>query len=79
MPGLGEDALILRIETEAPESRHAELKASFLAALLDDRPSLRDFVKKGTIKPVVVELLPQGGLPLNPRTGKLIRVIDAID
>lgn len=74
----GRDQLIIRIETEASKDIYKSLQDQVGEALLEDRPSFRDFVKKGTIWPVEIELVPLNALPTNPRTGKLIRVIDAI-
>jgi phenylacetate-CoA ligase len=74
----GKDELIIRIESQDLPEKRENLRDQFLATLLDDRPSLRDFVKKGTILPVRIEILGYNELPLNARTGKLIRVIDAI-
>lgn len=74
----GRDQLILRIETSEPKESWKTLVQSVENAFAQDRPSFREFVKKGTVWPLEVELLPKGSLPYNPRTGKLIRVIDAI-
>ncbi len=73
----GKDRLILRVETELAPAEHENKKEELLNTLLNSRPSLRDFVKKGTVWPIVIELLPHQSLPRNPRTGKLIRVIDS--
>lgn len=73
----GRDRLILRVETQA-ESDESELKRKIEEAFLNERPSFQEFVKKGSVWPLVVEVFPIGGIPLNPRTGKLVRVIDSL-
>lgn len=74
----GRDLLVVRIETDAPAGAYDEIGKALAAAIAEGRPSLRDEVAKGTVWPVKVELLATGQLPRNPRTGKLIRIIDAI-
>ena len=74
----GRDKLIIRVESEAGATEIDALKHKFHDELLLDRPPLRDFVKKQSIWPIEIEILAPGSLPLNPRTGKLIRVIDAL-
>lgn len=74
----GRDLLIIRVESEASQDQYADLKHKVSETLLTDRPSFRDFVKKGTIWPVEIEITPLNSLPRNPRTGKLIRVIDSL-
>lgn len=73
----GKDKLIIRVETESPDSALAQLSERLENAILQSRPSLGDFVKKKTVWPLAVELVRPGTLARNPRTGKLIRVIDA--
>jgi phenylacetate-coenzyme A ligase PaaK-like adenylate-forming protein len=70
------DELVVRIETEAPQPERPDLSRRIVAAILAARPVLAKNIAQGTAWPVVVELLPPHGLPLNPRTGKLKRVID---
>lgn len=73
----GRDRLILRVEAQT-NVNPSELKMNIEAAFLHERPSFQEFVKKGSVWPLAVEVLPIGGIPLNPRTGKLVRVIDAV-
>ena len=68
----------VRVETEAPASEHARLTERLQHEIVDKRPSFRDFIKKGTVWPLVVELKSIGTIPRNPRTGKLMRVVDAL-
>lgn len=70
------DELVVRAETDAPASQHPALIARITEAILAARPVLAKNIQEGTAWPIVVELLPSKGLPLNPRTGKLKRVID---
>lgn len=75
----GKDRLVVRVETELPEADREAKARALEEALVEARPALRDFVKKGTTWPLRVELLSLGALPRNSRTGKLIRVIDAVN
>lgn len=72
----GRDRLIVRVEAAAPPPRRARLRRSLGAALLERRPTLRKLVAEGVIWPVAVEVKSPGALPRNPRTGKLLRVVD---
>lgn len=70
------DELVVRAETEAPPSAHPQLIARITEAILAARPVLAKNIQEGTAWPIVVELVAPESLPLNPRTGKLKRVID---
>lgn len=70
------DELVLRIECEAPPPARSALAAEVALAVVGARPVLRKNIAEGTAWPVVVELVDARSLPLNPRTGKLKRVID---
>jgi phenylacetate-coenzyme A ligase PaaK-like adenylate-forming protein len=74
----GRDELILRIETSLTDDAQAAARVDLEREILEKRPAFRDFIHKKTIWPLQIEFLPPGGLPRNPRTGKLIRVIDAV-
>jgi phenylacetate-CoA ligase len=74
----GRDQLIIRVETAAPEKEHSKMTQVLSEKFMDDRPSFREFLKKETVWPLQVEWLKEGALPQNSRTGKLVRVIDAI-
>lgn len=74
----GRDQLILRIETDLSLEHHQKIRELLNQEILDDRPSLREFIKKKTVAPLAIELVPLRSLKLNPRTGKLIRVIDVL-
>jgi phenylacetate-coenzyme A ligase PaaK-like adenylate-forming protein len=74
----GRDLLTIRVEAELAVSDFDRARDALTELILSDRPSLREFVKKGTIEPLKVDILKAGTLPLNPRTGKLVRVIDAL-
>lgn len=74
----GKDCLILRFETDAPKEKFESIAKHLREQITNERPSLREFIAKGTVKPLVVEIYPANSIPKNPRTGKLIRVIDAI-
>ncbi len=74
----GMDLLVIRVETSAPVSEHPQLANRLESELIGNKLSLRNLVEKKMIWPLSIELLPPGSIPRNPRTGKLIRVIDAI-
>jgi phenylacetate-CoA ligase len=74
----GRDELIIRIESEQPLELRQDLAEKLRAAITNARPSLREFIEKETVWPVIVELVDTATLPRNPRTGKLMRVIDSI-
>ena len=74
----GRDRLVIRVETGVPEAERGALARRLETRILERRPSLREFVKKGTIWPLGIEVVAPGTLPRNPRTGKLIRVVDAL-
>ncbi|MBI3534197.1 MAG: hypothetical protein HY072_01745 [Deltaproteobacteria bacterium] len=74
----GKDLLIIKVETDAPLSIRSVLELNLLKALLEDRPSLKSFVEKGTTWLPEVQCLMLGTLPRNQRTGKLIRIMDAL-
>ncbi|MBI4402879.1 MAG: hypothetical protein HY537_01885 [Deltaproteobacteria bacterium] len=74
----GRDKLIIRVETEVPADQFGRLSQELEERILDYRPMIKEFVSKNSIWPLQIELVPPGGLPRNSRTGKLIRVIDAL-
>ncbi len=75
----GRDRLCIRVECELQGAEKAA-KAEILGReIMASRPSLSEFIKKGSIWPLEIELLAPGTLPRNARTGKLIRVVDSID
>ncbi|MDZ4662808.1 MAG: hypothetical protein SGJ18_14440 [Pseudomonadota bacterium] len=74
----GRDLLTIRVETSQPVSEYSTM-SKILEDIFDfERPSFREFVKKGTVLPLKVEWLLEGQLPRNERTGKLIRVVDSL-
>ena len=74
----GKDCLILRIETEADPNNFAQLKEALNNKFMNDRPSFNEFVKKNSIWPLQIDLLPPATLERNSRTGKLIRLKDVL-
>ncbi|MBI5242468.1 MAG: hypothetical protein HY922_02140 [Elusimicrobia bacterium] len=74
----GKDQLVVRAESEAPPSRRKALAKTLAERIVRDRPTLRRLAAEGSVWPVRVEILPQGGIPRSARTGKLARVIDAL-
>ena len=74
----GKDRLVVRVETEADPKEYPALSARLEDLVVSGRPSLRHFIHDGTVHPVRIELLPPGTLERNSRTGKLMRVVDAL-
>ena len=72
------DQLVVRIETSLPHAERSTIAERIVTAMLSARPSLRDLVHKESVWPLLVELCDAGSLSRNPRTGKLVRVIDSI-
>jgi phenylacetate-CoA ligase len=76
----GRDQLVVRVESRLalPLQELNSIGRRLEEQILADRPTLRMLVEKKVIWPSKVEIVPEGSLKRNPRTGKLIRVIDAI-
>jgi phenylacetate-CoA ligase len=74
----GKDQLIVRVETDAKKDLWPEISKKLESAIVDNRPTLRKAISNQSVWPIVVELKEMNTLPRNPKTGKLIRVIDAI-
>ncbi len=74
----GRDELIIRVETALNPNDYLLFAQKLADQILQDRPTVRGQIAKGSVNPIRVELTPLGSLPRNLRTGKLIRVIDAI-
>jgi len=74
----GRDRLILRAESDASPRDFARLAKALEREVCAQRPTLRKAVQEKTIWPLTVEIVKAGSLPRNPRTGKLVRVIDAL-
>ena len=74
----GRDRLVVRVEAALTAGPRDEAARALEKEILSSRPSLRDFVAKGTTWPLRVEIVGGGTLPRNTRTGKLVRVVDSI-
>ena len=74
----GRDLLVVRVESDLTGEASKVASEELARLILDNRPSLREFIEKGTVWPLKVEVVAPGSLPRNSRTGKLRRVIDAI-
>ncbi|MBI5209766.1 MAG: hypothetical protein HY927_07340 [Elusimicrobia bacterium] len=75
--GGGVDRLVVAVETDAPKTARGRLREALARAIVAQRPTLAKAIADGSVRPVGVELLRPGALPRNPRTGKLVRVVDA--
>ncbi|HAZ09392.1 MAG TPA: hypothetical protein DCZ01_12940 [Elusimicrobia bacterium] len=71
------DCLMIRVERRGRDARRdGALAAALGRALLARSLELRDCVARGWLAPPAVEVLAPGGLPRNPRTGKIRAVAD---
>lgn len=73
-PG-GRDRLVLRAEGKA--AGQGALAEPLREALMKHSEELRDAVARGWLAAPSIEVLPPGGLPRIPRTGKVPRVVDS--
>ncbi|MER7849893.1 phenylacetate--CoA ligase family protein [Kitasatospora sp. NPDC096077] len=67
------DELLLRL---AGPARSADFERELLAVLDEARPMFGAEVRQGNIHPLAFEWVGPDGLDVNPRTGKLIRLVD---
>jgi phenylacetate-coenzyme A ligase PaaK-like adenylate-forming protein len=72
----GRDRLVVRVETRVPAKARPALASALAREILSRRTAFQKGIAQKTVWPVRVELVDEGRLPRNPRTGKLIRVID---
>ncbi|MFE1514577.1 phenylacetate--CoA ligase family protein [Corynebacterium bovis] len=72
----GRDGLILRAAVADPEADHSTLAGRFVAALDVARPNHAEAVAAGDAHPARVEWVRHSDLAVNPRSGKLVRVVD---
>ncbi|SDM84968.1 phenylacetate--CoA ligase family protein [Allokutzneria albata] len=68
------DQLVLRLAGDVTDT--AALSKAIAARLDETRPMFADHVARGLIQPLAVEWVGTAGLTTNPRTGKLVRLID---
>jgi phenylacetate-coenzyme A ligase PaaK-like adenylate-forming protein len=72
----GRDRLVVLVETRVPALARPARASALEREILSRRPTLDKGVAQKAVWPVRVELVGEGRLPRNPRTGKLIRVVD---
>lgn len=70
------EILTVRVETLETKGDIDKLARLTRATLLDHDPELDLVIREGWLKDVQVEILPPGGIPRNPRTGKIRKVVD---
>ncbi|OZM74585.1 hypothetical protein CFN78_05600 [Amycolatopsis antarctica] len=68
------DQLVLRLAGDVTDPE--VLTVTIASALEDARPMFADHVRRGLVAPLAVELAGPAGLRVNPRSGKLVRLID---
>ncbi|MER5727291.1 phenylacetate--CoA ligase family protein [Streptomyces sp. NPDC002138] len=72
----GRDGLVLRLATAAGDDARDALAKAVVAELEAVRPLYPDSVRAGFVHPLTVEWVRHRDLAVNPRTGKLVRVLD---
>lgn len=60
----------------APGGGNPDLERELTTRLGETRPMFADHVRKGLIHPLAFEWVAPDGLAVNPRTGKLVRLLD---
>lgn len=70
------DRLSLVVAVTDPAALPEEAARELLAEFLAQRPMLHDWVVAGNVHPPRIEWVSPAGLAVNPRTGKLRRVLD---
>lgn len=75
----GKDRLTIRIEIDNNDSNYnndGNLPQDIADTIISARPTLREGIANGSVWPVQVHMVALNSLPRNPRTGKLMRVVD---
>ncbi|MCX5192360.1 phenylacetate--CoA ligase family protein [Streptomyces sp. NBC_00249] len=72
----GRDGLVLRLATAPGDHGREELAEAVVAELENVRPLYPDSVRAGFVHPLSVEWVRHRDLAVNPRSGKLVRVLD---
>ncbi|MER5639086.1 phenylacetate--CoA ligase family protein [Kitasatospora sp. NPDC002227] len=72
------DELVLRLarNSAASEAARTALTAALAGQLAETRPMFADHAERGLIHPLAVEWVEPDALAYNPRSGKLVRLID---
>jgi phenylacetate-CoA ligase len=65
------DQLVVRVERDGPPGGDAALAGRLAQHLRSSTKELKTFLERKLIGGIAVEILPPGGLPRNPRTGKV--------
>ncbi|MFC1521759.1 phenylacetate--CoA ligase family protein [Elusimicrobiota bacterium] len=72
----GRDLLIVRVESSAAPSQYPKLKGALKSEIIGGRQTLKKLIADKSVWPVRFEMCKS--IKRNPRTGKFIKVIDAI-
>jgi len=72
----GRDQLTVRVAVTDPEAVDAAASQDLEARLFAARPLLAQIIRSGKALPLQVEWLRSSELAVNPRTGKLRRVVE---
>lgn len=66
----------VRVAVADPSALPAGVTDAVMAKLYEERPMYPDAIEKGIVHPPVIEWVTPDGMLTNPRTGKLMRVLD---
>lgn len=72
----GRDLMVLRLATARQEDIPPGLGDAITAGVSADRPEFAQFVETGQLHPLEVEWVAHRDLVVNPRSGKLVSVVD---
>ncbi|MGD9787885.1 MAG: hypothetical protein AB7U30_08020 [Sulfuricellaceae bacterium] len=70
------DQMTLRIAVHGGDAELAAAKESVIATVYANRPMFPELLRQGLVHPLAVEWVSAADLEINPRTGKLKRVLD---
>ncbi len=70
------DKLKLRIVVDNPSAASPEWEEKLLQTIYDERPAFREEIEINGIHPISIEWIGMNELIINPRTGKILRIID---
>ena len=70
------DRLTLRIVVDDPSAVKPEWEEQLLETIFRERPEFREEIAIGGVHPISVEWIGPEALNVNPRTGKIRRIID---
>ena len=70
------DKLTIRIVVDDPSAVQPEWEEKLLETIFTERPEFKEEIAISGIHPISIEWIGPGELKINPRTGKIRRIID---